>query len=274
MPPPATWRSWAPGPVGLLLAENSPRAAPAWWCSNEKNHPHGCRRRTASSAARRSNSPNAVSWPAPAHVVSPPRFPFGPMTLRLGIGPGNPLHILPMPQARLEELLGSARPPPGRTSDRGHEVAGFTEQDDLGCGRRAPRPGDGPGDALGISSGAMGPAVRPQAHRHRLPRVHQSMRSRGSRGSRCLPTDRPHRRMRSTSPGSATWRRCVRISCRAAASPSHRSRCSTPLRRSISISSARMRRVAMTSRAIGLDRRAARQPPPGARHRSRHHRGR
>lgn len=34
-------------------------------------------------------------------VVSPPRFPFGPLTLRLGFRPGNALHVLPIPQRRL-----------------------------------------------------------------------------------------------------------------------------------------------------------------------------
>jgi len=31
------------------------------------------------------------------HVVSPPRFQFGPLELKLGHGPGNPLHVLPIP---------------------------------------------------------------------------------------------------------------------------------------------------------------------------------
>jgi 2-polyprenyl-6-methoxyphenol hydroxylase-like FAD-dependent oxidoreductase len=30
-------------------------------------------------------------------VVSPPRFQFGPLVINLGFGPGNPLHILPIP---------------------------------------------------------------------------------------------------------------------------------------------------------------------------------
>lgn len=60
-------------------------------------------------------------------VVSPPRFPFGPLTLRLGFGPGNPLHILPIPQRRLEELFESRALEGGAEVRRGAEVRGFTQ---------------------------------------------------------------------------------------------------------------------------------------------------
>lgn len=64
-------------------------------------------------------------------VLSPPRFQFGPLPLRLGFGPGNPLHVLPIPQRRLEELLESRARALGATVLRGCEVVGYT-QDDTG----------------------------------------------------------------------------------------------------------------------------------------------
>jgi 2-polyprenyl-6-methoxyphenol hydroxylase-like FAD-dependent oxidoreductase len=63
------------------------------------------------------------------HVVSPPRFQFGPLALKLGYGPGNPLHILPIPQRRLEELLELRAIKRGAQLRRGHEVIGFTQSD-------------------------------------------------------------------------------------------------------------------------------------------------
>jgi 2-polyprenyl-6-methoxyphenol hydroxylase-like FAD-dependent oxidoreductase len=64
-------------------------------------------------------------------VLSPPRFSFGPLVLRLGFGPGNPLHIVPVPQALLEELLERRATARGAEVRRGHEVIGFS-QDDAG----------------------------------------------------------------------------------------------------------------------------------------------
>src|SRR5262245_36608674 len=62
-------------------------------------------------------------------VISPPRFQFGPLVLDLGAGPGNPLHILPVPQRRLEELLERRAVAHGAQVCRGHEVTGFTQED-------------------------------------------------------------------------------------------------------------------------------------------------
>lgn len=64
-------------------------------------------------------------------VVSPPRFQFGPLVLKLGLGPRNPLHILPVPQRRLEEILEHRATAAGAEVRRGHEVVGFS-QDDTG----------------------------------------------------------------------------------------------------------------------------------------------
>lgn len=60
-------------------------------------------------------------------VVSPPRFQFGPLELRLGRGPGNPLHVLPIPQRRLEELLEDRATQHGAALWRGHELIGFAQ---------------------------------------------------------------------------------------------------------------------------------------------------
>ncbi len=62
-------------------------------------------------------------------VLSPPRFAFGPLTLELGFGPWNPLHILPVPQARLEEILERRATAAGAEVRRGHEVTGFVQDD-------------------------------------------------------------------------------------------------------------------------------------------------
>jgi 2-polyprenyl-6-methoxyphenol hydroxylase-like FAD-dependent oxidoreductase len=59
-----------------------------------------------------------------------PRFRYGPFTLRLGLL-RSPLHVLPIPQRRLEELLERRAVGLGATVHRGHEVTGF-EQDDAG----------------------------------------------------------------------------------------------------------------------------------------------
>ena len=62
-------------------------------------------------------------------VVKPPRFQFGPLVLRLGFGPGNPLHILPVPQRRLEELLERRAREHGAELRRGQEVVGVAQTD-------------------------------------------------------------------------------------------------------------------------------------------------
>jgi 2-polyprenyl-6-methoxyphenol hydroxylase-like FAD-dependent oxidoreductase len=69
-------------------------------------------------------------------VVSPPTFQFGPLTLDLGDGPNNPLHVLPVPQRRLEELLEHRATRCGAQIRRGYDVVDFT-QDDVGVTIRA-----------------------------------------------------------------------------------------------------------------------------------------
>jgi 2-polyprenyl-6-methoxyphenol hydroxylase-like FAD-dependent oxidoreductase len=63
-------------------------------------------------------------------VVRPPRFRFGPFTLELGLL-RSPLHVLPVPQHRLESLLAERAARLGATVLRGREVTGF-EQDGNG----------------------------------------------------------------------------------------------------------------------------------------------
>ena len=48
--------------------------------------------------------------------ISPPRFPFGPISLELSSLPKNPLHILPIPQRRLEACWSPAPANSARTS--------------------------------------------------------------------------------------------------------------------------------------------------------------
>jgi 2-polyprenyl-6-methoxyphenol hydroxylase-like FAD-dependent oxidoreductase len=62
-------------------------------------------------------------------VFSPPQFQFGPLVLDLGVGPENPLHILPVPQRRLEELLERRAVAHGAQVHRGCEVTGFVHGD-------------------------------------------------------------------------------------------------------------------------------------------------
>ncbi|MBS1699005.1 MAG: FAD-dependent monooxygenase [Actinobacteria bacterium] len=53
-------------------------------------------------------------------VLSPSRFAFGPLSLDLGSDANNPLHILPIPQRRLEELLEARAVAHGARIYRGH----------------------------------------------------------------------------------------------------------------------------------------------------------
>lgn len=61
-------------------------------------------------------------------VVRSPRFGYGPFTLNLGLL-RSPLHILPVPQRRLEERLERSAVARGATILHGNELTGF-EQDD------------------------------------------------------------------------------------------------------------------------------------------------
>jgi 2-polyprenyl-6-methoxyphenol hydroxylase-like FAD-dependent oxidoreductase len=62
-------------------------------------------------------------------VVRAPRFRFGPFALELGVL-RSPLHILPVPQRRLESLLEQRAFRLGATVLRGHELTGFEQDTD------------------------------------------------------------------------------------------------------------------------------------------------
>lgn len=64
-------------------------------------------------------------------VIRTPRFQFGSVVLDLGMGPRSPLHILPVPQRRLEELLEERAARLGAQLRRGTEVTGVI-QDEVG----------------------------------------------------------------------------------------------------------------------------------------------
>ncbi len=133
------------GPVGLLLAgqlaERQVRAvvleratAPATLAKA-----NGIVGRTAVELRRR----GILTGPA-FRVRRPSRFSFGSLVLRLGIGPwtpGNPLHILLIPQVRLEQLLEARAVRSGVELRRGQEFIGFTQNaDDVTLDLRAPAP--------------------------------------------------------------------------------------------------------------------------------------
>lgn len=58
-------------------------------------------------------------------VLRPPRVGFGPLQLRLGFGPRNPLHILPVPQRRVEQLLRDRAVAHGARIVHDREVTSF-----------------------------------------------------------------------------------------------------------------------------------------------------
>lgn len=117
------------GPVGMLLAGELAAAGARPLVVERAPHPvetpkaNGVVGRAAVELRRR-----GVLRGTGLRVVRPPRFRYGPFTLELGLL-RSPLHILPVPQRRLEELLENRAVALGATVLRGHEVIGF-EQDD------------------------------------------------------------------------------------------------------------------------------------------------
>ncbi|MHA7987575.1 FAD-dependent monooxygenase [Rathayibacter sp. CAU 1779] len=119
------------GPVGLLLAGDLAERGVRVVVLEQAAEPHtepkanGVVGSAAVALAKR-----GILTGTRLRVVSPPRFQFGSLPLRLGFGPGNPLHILPVPQRRLEELLERRAVAAGAVIRRGCEVAGFTQDAD------------------------------------------------------------------------------------------------------------------------------------------------
>jgi len=62
--------------------------------------------------------------------MTPQRFPFGPISLELNRLTTNPLHVLPIPQHRLEALLTARALELGATITRGAQVVGITTTPD------------------------------------------------------------------------------------------------------------------------------------------------
>ncbi|MBS1905413.1 MAG: FAD-dependent monooxygenase [Actinobacteria bacterium] len=117
------------GPVGLLLAgelagsgirvivlERSEAASDA-------PRANGVVGRSAVDLARR-----GVLKDTRLRVLAVPRFSFGPLVLRLGLR--GPLHILPVPQRRLEQLLETRATRLGAEILRGHEVTTVAQSED------------------------------------------------------------------------------------------------------------------------------------------------
>ena len=65
---------------------------------------------------------------AAVRPVSPSRFPFGPLVLELDRLADNPLHILPIPQRQLEELLERRAVELGAIVFRGHRLLALEQQ--------------------------------------------------------------------------------------------------------------------------------------------------
>jgi 2-polyprenyl-6-methoxyphenol hydroxylase-like FAD-dependent oxidoreductase len=119
------------GPVGLLLAGELAGAGIRTVVFEAADVPsaipkaNGVVGRSARDLAKR-----GILAGSKTRVVSPPRFQFGALPLRLGFGPRNPLHILPIPQRRLEQLLEDRARRHGVVLRRGHAVTDFAQDAD------------------------------------------------------------------------------------------------------------------------------------------------
>lgn len=116
------------GPIGLMLAGELAHAGIRTIVLEAEAEPssipkaNGIVGRSARDLARR-----GILAGTGLRVVSPPRFQFGPLALDLGIGPRNPLHLLAIPQRRLEQILEDRAVKRGAVVRRGHAVADFAQ---------------------------------------------------------------------------------------------------------------------------------------------------
>lgn len=118
------------GPVGLLLADELAARGVSVVVLDRADKPSPIAKANGIvGQAAVALSKRGVIDGTSLRVVSPPRFQFGPLELKLGHGPGNPLHVLPIPQHRLEELLADRATQHGAAVRRGHEVIGFAQTD-------------------------------------------------------------------------------------------------------------------------------------------------
>lgn len=117
------------GPTGLLLAAELAAAGSRPIVLEASTHPsempkaNGVVGRAAVELRRR-----GLLNGSRLRVVRPRRFGYGPFTLNLGLL-RSPLHILPVPQRRLEEQLELCAVARGVTILRGHELIGFEKDD-------------------------------------------------------------------------------------------------------------------------------------------------
>ncbi|NNC13968.1 hypothetical protein HII28_19070 [Planctomonas sp. JC2975] len=119
------------GPVGLLLAGDLAERGIRVVVLERENEPHsGPKANGIVGSAAVALAKRGILTGTRLRVMTPPRFQFGSLPLRLGFGPGNPLHILPVPQRRLEELLERRAVAAGAVIRRGCEVLGFAQDAD------------------------------------------------------------------------------------------------------------------------------------------------
>ncbi|GAA3243192.1 FAD-dependent monooxygenase [Dactylosporangium siamense] len=119
------------GPTGLLLAYELGRAGVPALVLDRSPHPDEQPRANGLvGQITRVLAYRGLLHGTPLHPVAVPRFPFGPLTLELDRLEASPLHVLPVPQRALEDLLHSAATAAGATVRRGHEVTGFAQTDD------------------------------------------------------------------------------------------------------------------------------------------------
>jgi 2-polyprenyl-6-methoxyphenol hydroxylase-like FAD-dependent oxidoreductase len=107
----------ASGGVGVVVLERADRPSPIPKANGIVGH-------SAVELSKR-----AILAGTRLRVVSPPRFQFGPLVLKLGFGPRNPLHILPVPQRKLEEILERRATAAGAAVRRGQEVLNFAQDE-------------------------------------------------------------------------------------------------------------------------------------------------
>lgn len=119
------------GPTGLLLAYELGLAGVSALVLDKSPHPDDQPRANGLvGQITRVLAYRGLLEDTPLRPIAVPRFPFGPLSLELDRLEASPLHVLPVPQRTLEDLLHSAATGAGAAVQRGHEVIGFDQTDD------------------------------------------------------------------------------------------------------------------------------------------------
>lgn len=119
------------GPTGLLLAYELGLAGVPALVLDKASHPDEQPRANGLvGQIARVLTYRGLLEDTPLRPIAVPKFPFGPLSLELDRLEANPLHVLPVAQRALEDLLHSAATRAGATVQRGHEVIGFEEAGD------------------------------------------------------------------------------------------------------------------------------------------------